>query len=699
MKRRYLVILAILVLAVVIVFASPSIAFAVPYTTETEGPEGSTVPTQTAYTPEGRIVIPNRVDTDENGISTTTSTSVEDMAIDETNRLIYVADKGAKRVAVMGFDGELKFVIGQGELDSPSGVALDSTRLFVADSGNKLIYVYSVVDDTASGVNYGDLVKTIDKPKNPLVGADTPFVPTKLTVDERGNLYVVSDGCVSGLMQLNANANDEEDEDSFIGYVGANETQATFQSVLQNLFFSEEQRSTFLATPRSPTNVTINSRGLLYTVTNSASSNAIKKLNTLGNAIMSPAVNYAATVAVCVDEAENIFSLQSDGYIAVFDSYGDLLFRFGGTDTDERLGSLNIPVAIGVLSDGRLLALDKGYGMIVIYDRTEFAELVFNAVSYYKDGLYLEGESSWKEVLRLNSSFIVSYKALARASMKRGDYQTALKQFKLAEDKDGYSEAYWEIRNDWLQRNVGWIVIVALVLIAAIVVLKFVDKKKPQLLAPVKGGLSKVTNVKIVRELLQVKNYCRSTPDAVYQSKYHGTTSVWSALILYGWFVILQILSVVVTGYLYNTNSVYNSNGWNIVLTSTGVLLALVLCNYFVSTVTDGEGKLKHCFIAFIYALSPYLLLALPMFVVSNFLTYNEDIVYQLLMIVTYGWSAICLFRAIMELHDYTFWQAVKNIVLTLFAFAMAILFVIVLRMLLTQFFGYFASLFREMFN
>ena len=684
MKRKHLIILAILVLAVVVVFASPSLAFAVPYTTETIGPEGSTVPTQTAYTPEGRIVIPSVGNT---------ASAPEDMAIDEESRLIYVADSANSRVDVLNFDGELVTTVGEGTLSQPTGVALDSTRLFVADRGNKLIYVYS----TAS-TEY-QFVKTIAKPSNPLVGSDTPYVPTKLTVDERGNLYVVSEGCVSGLMQLNANANDDEGEDSFIGYVGANETQATFTSVLQTIFFSEEQRSTFLATPRSPTNVSINSRGLLYTVTNQASSNAIKKLNTLGNAIMSPAVNYAAAVAVCIDDADNIFSLQSDGYIAVFDSYGDLLFRFGGTDTDGRLGSLDLPVAIGVLDDGRLLALDKGYGMVVIYDRTEFAELVFKAVSYYKDGLYLEGESSWKEVLRLNSSFIVSYKALARASMKRGDYQTALNQFKLAEDKSGYSEAYWEIRNDWLQHNVAWIVIVILVVIAIIVTLKILDKKKPNILAPVKGGLNKVGNVKIVRELLQVKNYCKSSPDAVYQTKYHATTSVWSASVLYVWFVILQILSVVVTGYLYNTNSVYNSNGWNIVLTSTGVLLALVLCNYFVSTVTDGEGKLKHCFISFIYALSPYLLLALPMFIISNFLTYNENIVYDLLMIVAYGWSAICLFRAIMELHDYTFWQAVKNIVLTLFAFAMAILFVIVLRMLLTQFFGYFASLFREIFR
>ena len=135
------------------------------------------------------------------------------------------------------------------------------------------------------------------------------------------------------------------------------------------------------------------------------------------------------------------------------------------------------------------------------------------------------------------------------------------------------------------------------------------------------------------------------------------------------------------------------------VLITVGVLLALVLCNYFVSTVTDGDGKLKHCFICFMYALSPYLIMALPVFILSNFLTFNESIIYTFCEIVMYGWSGVCLFRANMELHDYSFWKTVKNILLTVFAFAMALLFIIVLRMLFAQLFGYIGSIFGEMFG
>lgn len=669
-KTIRLLLISIILIATVF---SPTLAYAAaPYETETVGPESELVPTQTAYEPTGKIVMSDTV--------LGTLYNPEDMTISGDE--IYIADSGNKRIVKTNLKGEPLAEIGKGLLQNPTGVAVDD-YLYVCDKEAKLVYVFDK--------NSGELLKKINKPSNPLVG-DTPYVPTKIATDGRSNLYLVSEGCVSGLMQINTDG-------EFLGYVGSNETQASLISQIKELFFSEEQKSLFLASPRSPTNVTINNRGLLYTVTDGAVSASVKKLNTLGNTIMSPGINYSNTVAVDVDASENIFTVQKDGSVAVFDSYGDLLFRFGSSSNDERLGVLSSPVAINVLDGGDLLVLDKNYSMIVRYSRTQFANLVFSAVEYYKDGLYLEGESSWKEVLRLNSRFIVSYKALAKANMKRGNYELALEQFRLAEDKTGYSEAYWQIRNDWLQDNLIWVICLALCVVAVILALKFADKKAPQMLAPLHAKENVVKQTSAYRYFAHVFRFCSKPNDAVFEVKYHDGASVWSAAVLYVWFAALQILNVLVTGYLYNSSTVYNSNGWQIVLTTIGCFLLLVVCNYFVSTVTDGEGKFKQCIITFIYALSPYLVMALPVFIISNWLTYNENIVYTVCCIVMYGWSAISLFRSIMELHDYTFWQTVKNILLTVFAFAMVILFFIVLRMLLTQFFGYFIEAGEEFFN
>ncbi|WDU82874.1 tetratricopeptide repeat protein [Caloramator sp. Dgby_cultured_2] len=49
----------------------------------------------------------------------------------------------------------------------------------------------------------------------------------------------------------------------------------------------------------------------------------------------------------------------------------------------------------------------------------------------YKEGLYLESKPIWEEVLDMNSSFILSYKALAKAYFKMGDYKKPLNVLKL----------------------------------------------------------------------------------------------------------------------------------------------------------------------------------------------------------------------------------------------------------------------------
>lgn len=668
------------------IFASASTSqdysFSVPYETVTMGPNGTLLPTQTAFLATGKIDLSD---------SEKLLYNPEDMAIDSENNKIYIADTGNKRIVVTNLQGEYIEEFGEGVLNQPLGLAINSGKLFVCDKSNKLVYIYSLE-------NY-ELLDTISRPTSPLVGKNTPYIPTKITVDNRGNMYVVSEGCASGLMQINA-------EGEFVGYIGANQTKPSFASALQNLFFSEEQKNAFLATPKSPTNVTIDYRGLVYTITNNSPSGAVKKLNTLGNSILSlPHSFLMTTTATAIDKSENMYTVQSDqvggSYLTVFSGEGNLLFRMGGKDSYERFGSLSNPVAIEVLKDGKIMVLDKNYSMIVIYERTEFATLVFNAIDYYKDGLYIEGEELWQNVLKFNSNFILAYKALAKANMKKNNYSLALTQFKFAEDRQGYSQAYWQIRNEWLENNLLWVMILIIVVIIAIAVIKLIDKKKKDLFTPIKQFFGKAKDVHVkdvyfLSELKHAKRFLKSTPDAVYEVKYHHKASVWTALVLFAWFIILQILGVVLKGYLFNLATVYNTDGWNMVLITVGIFIALVACNYFVSCVTEGDGKILECFICFMYALTPYLIMALPIYILSNFLTFNEQVIYTFAELIMYGWSGVCIFRAIGELHDFSFGKTVKNIFLTIFAFAMLLLFIIIIRMLFMQLFGYIGSIIGE---
>lgn len=664
-------ILALGVTGGTLLFDSPvaSSATSAPYATLTSGPDGSLVATQTAFEAQGFY---------RPGFS-----SPEDLVYDSYSGHYLVADTGNARVCVLNENGQLLASFKEG-LSAPYGISYDATTYYVADRNNASIELYDRTSLAHSA--------TYAKPANAFFGTSSPFVPVKVNANSKG-LFVVSEGATKGIIQLDLSGN-------FVGYVGANKTAKSFTNWLQSIFFSAAQKESLLkAAPASPTNIAFSSQGLLYTVTNGDSSSAIKKLNTLGNVVMTPSYNLAKTVSLSLDGDGNLYAVTSDGQIVCYDGSGNLLFLFGDTsDYSERIGNVKSPKAVVVTPSRHLAILDNETGALVFYTPTDFASLVYEAINYYNNGLYVEGESLWREILAYNSSFILSYRALAAADMKKGNYELALKEYQLAQDRSGYSAAFWEVRNEWIQNNITLVFVLLLVVVALGFALDFVFRKTPWL-DTVALGLGKAKRSRFYRDIAFQGEFIRSPSDAVYKIKIKEGPGFWGATMLYLYYIVLQVINPLLTSYLFNGQNLYNTNLFRIVLFSTAPLFLWLIANYFVATVSDGEGKLKDLYIGTIYALSPYLLLALPVMLISRALTYNEQFVYTFLQIVMYGWSAILLFRNYSEMHDYSFGKTIKNLLLTLCAFVAFLLAAYVLYMMCAQLFGYIEQVFRELFN
>ncbi|MBN1963259.1 MAG: hypothetical protein JW910_01345, partial [Anaerolineae bacterium] len=159
-----------------------------PYTTWTLGPGGWLVQTQDAYIPLGQIDLP--------------VSGPEDMFLAPDGSL-YIADTGNGRIIQLDADFQVVAEFGQDILDSPTGVYVDEAgTLYIADAGRNMV----VILDAA-----GNLVNEFGRPTEPLFGANRQFLPRKIAVDRRQNLYIVSEGSVDGLVMMNTNGN-------FIGY-------------------------------------------------------------------------------------------------------------------------------------------------------------------------------------------------------------------------------------------------------------------------------------------------------------------------------------------------------------------------------------------------------------------------------------------------------------------------------------------------
>lgn len=645
-------------------------ADSVSYKTETVSADGSIIETQTAYRPLGLFA-------DNSDIA-----KPEDIFIDNRNQ-VYIADSQTKKILVFDEKEKLLRTIGEGILEQPTGVFVDRDgNVFVADYKKERVLRFS---------ENGELEKEIGKPNSPLFGKKSAFLPQKVAVDNRGNLFVIGEGSTNGIIQLSKDG-------AFLGYYGVNTTPNSLASILEKVITSEEQKKRmFMKTPPAPDNIAIDQQGLIYTITEGTQHEVIKKLNVSGQNLLPPNISdNGSFIDLFIDRNGSIFSLNKNGKIFQFDSFGNLLFSFAGKDEgSNRLGLFKEPTGIAVNDEGVLYVTDGEQGTVQLFNTTAFGQKVKEGIALYKEGLYVESQQYWEEVLRLNTSFGLAHTAMGMAYFKQQKYEDALGEYRLAEDHIGYSTAFWEIRQSWMQEHLGGILIILIVLLIARWLLKYADRKR-NILKGAREQKEKLSSIKLVKQLLFITQLLRHPIDSFYYIKRKNAASVLSASILYGILLIEYLIAKYMTGFLFRTGTADGTSLFLEIATVFSPILLFLLSNYLVSTITDGEGTFRQIYISTIYSLAPYLLFILPLTAVSNILTYNESFIYVFSIRIIYAWSLLILFIMIKEVHNFSFSETVRNILVTVFGMVILILVLFVVYVLLDQVFDFVNSIIQE---
>ncbi|MBL8145598.1 MAG: YIP1 family protein [Anaerolineae bacterium] len=664
--RRLTALLVLLILALAAV--SPLDAQSSPYNTWTLGPNGFFTQTQDAYTPLAQIDLP--------------VSSPEDMFYGPDGYL-YVADTGNGRILRLDSDFQIVAELGNDLLRSPTGVFVNEDgTIFIADAGANEIVILD---------RDGNLVNSFGRPTEPLFGARREFRPRKIAVDQRGNLYIVSEGSVDGLVMMNTAG-------QFIGYFGANTADMSLKMILQRLFLSDEQLAQFIRNEAaSPSNVTIDNQSLVYTVTAGSDTGGIGKFTVSGRNVMdTPWFRSSTFRDIHASEDGLLAVVDADGTIFEYDLNGAVLFVFGGPDRgDQRLGLLSNPVAIERIG-GQLAVLDKGKNAIVTYGVTDFARTVHDGVRLYMDGFYSEARPDFNEVLTYNGQMLMAYQALADASFSENDYAGALVDYRLAEDRAGFSESFWELRNAVLQRHLGNALIVMAGAWVGYAVVKRVGRRHDWLRGP-RGWWQRARRVRLVDDFVFMFRFIKKPADSFYYIKTNERGSLPFALLLYAWIIALRILTLYITGFVFNPFSA----AWQISVETELVytLIPLVIwniANYLIASISDGEGSLRHVVIGTAYSLFPYALFTLPIALLSNVLTRNEAFVYTFSTQMVLVWCGIMLVIMVKEIHNFSFGETVRCILITLFTMAIFLLAAYILYVLFNQLFEFIEAIFRE---
>ena len=629
-----------------------------PYVTYTIGPNGRYVQTQTAYEPAGYF------DMD------LTLNLPEDMI--QFGDDIYVADTGNKRVVKFNMDTGVGTILLEG-FSQPTGIHVnDLGELYVADKIDRVIYHYDAEMT---------LLQTYGRPNQAIFGSDSPFVPVKVTTGPRGILYVVGEGSTAGLMQLNSVG-------EFIGFFGTNTTTFSWLQTVSNFFGINRA----INIPTSPTNVALDEKGSVFTVSN-LTNQQVKKFNIASQTILSMSQG-SQPVSVHINNFGNIFTISQTGIITEYDSYGNMIFEFGGLDTGNRISGLYVnPIDMLTDEEQNLWVLDKGTGKIQLLQRSEFASLVHEGLINFKEGIY--DLDQWENVLRMNSLFALANASLARGYYRVQAYEEALGYYAIAFDREGFSEAFWQLRYTWLELNLATVLLIVIIGFAA---LKLWQWSQARLLSvpSVQNFLQKPFMMKM-NDDLRLTRHVIGHPLDTYQDIKHLKKSSWlTATLLYLTVLVSSVFEIYTTGFIFQT---VNLNQFHLLIhavTLLGSIAIFIFSNYLVATITNGEGFFKDVYVSTAHALIPYIILTPILAIISNGLTYNEWIVYQLLDGLRFIWSGALIVLMIKEVHNYDVKALLKNIFLTFFTMVMLVLIGFLMYVLTAQLWNYVESIIQE---
>ena len=637
---------------------------------------GRFVPTQTAY-----MALTNRSEVYGESLD-----KPNDIYIDKDN-YVYIAssDIDAKTGKIIKFSLENQNVevFGEEFLVNPTGVYVDQSGfIYVADRGGGKAYKLD-----QSGV----ILQEFTKPDSPLFGNDQ-FQPKKIVTDNSNNVYILNNGS-RGLAQFTQ-------DNEFLGYFGTNSIQPSLRTVLQFIFFTKEQRENlYLLSPAEISNVAIDDRGLIHTVTLGEESTGVKRLNINGENLLGEVYNLPDLEDVYVGPIGNIYTITKSGYIYEYDIEGNLLFAFGGQDESNQVqGLFNVPSAIAVDKDYNLFVLDGSSNELQIFTPTEFADMVHYALFLYQDGLYAESRDPWLEVLKMNDMFDLAHKGLGNAYFSLGEYEEAMDEYYIAMDRDGYSNAFWEVRNDYLIDNV-WVVLVFffVFLIAYVINLKLRYSK--YIFAPVKKGVRYLrSKSRILDECLYLFTYLKHPSDATYYIKRENKVGYLSSTIILLIYFALYMIFIYSFGFLFNTRIIANIN---IIEEAMKIFLPFVLfvfANYLIGSIREGEGRFKDIYVTTIFSLAPYFL-SLPILVIlSKGLTYNETFIISLIQFVSIFITVIYFFFMVKETHFYNVKETVASIFLSFFTMVLMLLGAFIVYILLNELFKLIIDLIMEVY-
>lgn len=678
MKKTIAILAALLLVVMTIpttVHASESSSY-----TYTQSVNKEWIRTQDAYMPGSILLNDGTLHKPEDMFIYDNKIYIADIVLDaatenseETETELEDSTSSGGRIVIYDMETKATRIIGQKELVTPMGIFVNEEAVFVADKGAQAVYKLS---------HEGEVLMKLGRPDSYLFSSQSQYLPTGVAVSSQGIIFVCGEGAYEGLMQF-------DKAGVFQGYFAANATEITFGDRLRELIFTEEQMEQLTnRIPNAIYNVDISDRDLIYSITQLEADsvwttavqteNAVKYHNMAGTDILSQDLiegeHNFTDIAAYRDGLS--FAVTSTGIIYEYDQTGNVVFSFGGLATTERSGHFKNATAIEVDDYGNLYILDRESGYLQMFFPTDFANATHEALYKLNKGSYAESEETWLDLLSLNGMSYIAHQGYGKVLYQQGRFEEAAKEFEIIGDKESYSECMWEIRNNWFQSNMTYILVLCILLFVAyfiysILVKKGIVKKRK----PLEGKV--ISNLK--RHWSYMKMMLKNPFDELYDLKKKNHGSVMSATVIFVLAFVIYLFDMFGRSFAFRLADTQSTPPLSVVVLFLVPAFLWVVGNYMVSAISEGEGSFRSVYVATAYSLVPYVVLT-PIVIASSYaLTLNEAVIVHYLWAIAILWSAALICISVKEIHNYTVKETVKIIFLTLFFMIMAVIVCVIL--------------------
>ena len=548
---------------------------------------------------------------------------------------------------------------------------------------------------------YGQWVGSIERPEAAVIDEKFIYNPLKAAVDSGGIMYILNENSAEGALQFDKSG-------QFMGFYGGEDVDLTFDVLMRHFWkgILSDEAAEGVGDNVSVTfdSFCIDEKDFIFTIRvgHQTTTGQVRKLNAKGDNVLDETKRFGDHIEdiqlkdIIVDDDGFITVVDGkNGHVMQYDPDGEMLYAFGGIG--QQLGLFTAPVAIESLGD-KLLVLDNAARSITVFEPTDFATNVRKATLLYRDGKYEEAKEPWTKVLTMDNNYELAnngmgkiHEGLGTAKMNdnlvaesMSEYKTAMEYYKRGNSKKFYSDAFEDYRGAILRK---YFAIFMVVIAAAFLVPLVLMSRKPKVKEVYAGG----------RPKSKYPFYCMLHPMNGYDDlKAEHSTSLWRANCILAALFVVSVLAHQLTGFAYNMNRVEQLNIWVTLCSTIGVFVAFVVCNWAVTTIMDGKGKLMEIWVFMAYALLPYVLFSAAMILCSNVLTIDESAFYTAVQWVGYLWTALCMVIALREVHMYTLKKTFGTLLITIAGLVIVVVLVAILYSVFSQLIGFITTVWSE---